>query len=100
MIETESLRASGMDKGSLPRAAREWHLYKRPCWASCLTPRLLVAWECGGLLVVMRCRDETNGQTIEWRRRTEEFYSFFPLPDFCRHSDFNAIRIHIIGTFR
>ena len=31
MIETEGLRASGMDKGRLPRAAREWHLYKRPC---------------------------------------------------------------------
>jgi len=45
-------------------------------------------------------RDETNGQTIEWRRRTEEFGSYSPLPDFCRHNGFNPVRTHLIGTVR
>ena len=52
-----------------------------------------------GLSVAMR-RDETKGQTIEWRRRTEEFGSYTPLPDFCRHHGFNPIRTHLIGTVR
>ncbi len=52
MIETEGLRASGMDKGRLPRAAREWHLYKRPCWASCLTPFV----RCMGVLGPFGCQ--------------------------------------------
>jgi len=37
---------------------------------------------------------------MEWRRRTEEFGLYFPLPDFCRHHGFNPIRTHLIGTVR
>jgi len=98
MIETEGLRASGIYKGRLPRAARmavvqTAMLGKLPYTVCSLHG------SAGAFRLPVR-RDETKGQTIECRRRTEEFGSYSPLPDFCRHNGFNPIRTHLIGTVR